>query len=516
MSEFPPDEERDIPYPPGFVTSLRRFTAASVGLALAVLALLAQAAGGPLGFDDARHLLNRTDFAANPEEIRAFAKLTRLEAADRLLAETHVTAVTAPPTWVKDPFQSPRRLRTMTAEERIAARRELVHQAFELQSWWLAEMLTTPAPLTERMTLFWHNHFVSSQQKVRSPQLMYAQNELFRRHALGNFGQLLHAVARDPAMVIYLDSASNRKGQPNENFAREVMELFTLGEGAYSERDVKEAARAFTGWSLNLDTGEYQFRPLAHDDGVKTVLGHTANLDGDAVLDVLLAQPQTADFIVAKLWREFVAPKPDPVEIKRIGRIFRESGYDIRAALRAILVSDAFYSPQYRAALIKSPLDLVVGTLRQFKFKTGEVMPFVFTASQLGQSLFAPPNVKGWPGGEAWINATRLLARKAFLERIFRVEELRPVIAASMRGGAMDPDRPAGAARLPEGRERYARAMMDVQFESGRWLAQFSGADATVLERVVLAAAPANPPAHGLHGLDLIRHLTLDPVYQLK
>ena len=139
----------------------------------------------------------------------------------------------------------------MSPEERKLALRDLFQKAFELQSWWLAEMLATPSPLTEKMTLFWHNHFVSSQQKVRSPQLMYGQNVLLRRHALGNFGALLHAIARDPAMVIYLDSASNRKGQPNENFAREVMELFTLGEGHYTENDVKEAARAFTGWSVD-------------------------------------------------------------------------------------------------------------------------------------------------------------------------------------------------------------------------------------------------------------------------
>ncbi len=498
-----------------FLNTLRLCGFASMGLAWLVAASFVQAASGPLGFDDARHLLNRTSFAANPEDIKSFAKLTRAQAVEQLLAGTRIPAVTSPPSWANEPFQSPRRLRTMTPEERMAAQREMLQRAFELQSWWLAEMLATPSPLTERMTLFWHNHFVSSQQKVRSPQLMYGQNELFRRHALGNFGALLHAVARDPAMVIYLDSASNRKGQPNENFAREVMELFTLGEGNYEERDIKEVARAFTGWGINLETGEFLFRQPAHDDGVKTVLGRTANLDGDAVLDILLEQPQTAEFLAGKLWREFVSPHPDPAEVKRIARVFRDSGYDIRAALRAILVSDAFYATQYRATLIKSPLDLVVGTLRQFKFKTGEVMPFVFTANQLGQSLFAPPNVKGWPGGEAWINATRLLARKAFLERIFRVEELRPILAASMAGG-MDPDRPAGAARLAEGRERYARAMMDVQFESGRWLAQFTAGDATEVERVLLAAAPASPPAPGLRGMELIRHLTQDPVYQLK
>jgi len=476
------------------------------------LAGLAHAAG-TLGFDDARHLLNRTSFAANVEDIHAFSRLTREQAVDRLLGWSGKPAANPPPPWVGEPFESPRRFRGMSEESRKLAQRELIQKAFELQSWWLTEMLTTPSPLTEKMTLFWHNHFVSSQQKVRSPQLMYRQNLLLRRHALGNFGELLHAIARDPAMVIYLDSASSRKGEPNENFAREVMELFTLGEGHYGERDIKEAARAFTGWSINPGTGEFVFRRMAHDDGVKTVLGRTGNLDGDAVLDILLAQPQTAEFLVAKLWREFVSPDPDPAEVKRIGRIFRDSGYEIRAALRALLASEAFYAPRNRAALIKSPIDLVVGTLRQFNFTTGEVLPFVLAANQLGQRLFAPPNVRGWPGGEAWINSTTLLARKGFLERLFRADELKPMLAAAM-GGAMDA--PKGAARLDDGRARFMRAMMEIRFDSGRWLAQFGGEDASMVERVLLAAAPVGAPASGAQGMELIRQLTQDPVYQLK
>jgi len=466
-----------------------------------------------LGFDDARHLLNRTSFAANPEEINAFARLTREQAVDRLLAGGRNPPVTPPPSWTGEPFQSPRRFQAMSAEERKLARAELFQRAFELQSWWLSEMLSTPSPLTEKMTLFWHNHFVSSQQKVRSPQLMYQQNVLLRRHALGNFRQMLHAVARDPAMVIYLDSASNRKGSPNENFARELMELFTLGEGNYGESDVKEAARAFTGWSINPATGEFLFRSAVHDDGMKTVLGRTGDFQGDGVLDILLEQPQTAEFIVGKLWRELVARDPDPAEVKRIARVFRDSGYEIGTALRAILDSDAFYSSQNRAGLIKSPIELVVGTLRQFKFKTGEVMPFVLAANQLGQALFAPPNVKGWPGGETWINSTTLLARKAFLERLFRVEELRPMLASAMDGGM---DQPKGVARLAGGRERFVRAMMEVRFDGNAWLAQFKGSDAAAVQRVVLAAAPAGDAVTRIQGMELIRQLTQDPVYQLK
>ena len=483
-------------------------------LLLAVLggwsASFALAASVPLGFDDTRHLLNRTGFSATPAEIDAYAGLTREQAVDRLLAGAGRPAATPPPAWATG-FESPRRFRGLSTEERKLAVREIFRKAFELQSWWLTEMLTTASPLNERMTLFWHNHFVSSVRKVRSPQLMYRQNVLLRQHAFGNFGEMLRAVARDPAMVVYLDSASNRKGQPNENFAREVMELFTLGEGNYTERDIKEAARAFTGWSINIDTGDFMFRPVLHDDGTKTVLGRTGNLDGDEVLELLLAQPQTAELIVTKLWREFVSLQPDPAEVRRIARLFRESGYDIKAALRALLVSDAFFAPQHRAALIKSPVDIVVGTLRQFQFTTGDVMPFVVTTSQLGQVLFAPPNVKGWAGGEAWINSTTLLARKTFLERLFRTEELRPMLAAAMNGG-----NPMVTARQQENRERFIRAMMEVQFDGGRWLGQFDGRGPEAVQRVILASAPVNEPLLGLDRMDLIRQLTQDPTYQLK
>ena len=492
--------------------------ALGLAAALAVASALsaARAASGPLGFDDARHLLNRTSFAANVEDVNAFAQLTREQALDRLLAWTKTPRVNPPPQWVAEPFESPRRVRTLSEEERKLFQRQQFEKGIELRAWWLAEMLATSSPFTEKMTLFWHNHFVSSQQKVRSPQLMYRQNLLLRQYALGNFGEFLHAVSKDPAMVIYLDNASNRKGQPNENFAREVMELFTLGEANYAERDIKEAARAFTGWSVDPDSGEFLFRRFQHDDGVKTVLGRSGNFDGDAVLDILLAQLQTAEFIVRKLWREFVSPTPDPQEVTRIARVFRDSRYEIKAALRALLASDAFYALENRGLLIKSPVDLVVGTLRQFGFTTGEPTPFVFATAQLGQNLFAPPNVKGWPGGEAWINSTTLLARKQFLDRLFRADEMRPV-AAAMGGGPGDVDQAKGIGRLGnDGRARFVRVIADIHFDSRKWLSQFRTDDPAALQRLVLATAPANPLPPAVQGMEAIRHLTQDPAYQLK
>jgi uncharacterized protein (DUF1800 family) len=477
-----------------------------VGIALSA----AHAASPPLGIDDARHLLSRTSFAATPAATESYARLTREQALDRLLATTRQQATTPPPAWTSAPFESLRRFRTASGEERQALQRQRREEGLELRAWWLDEMRRTPSPLTEKMALFWHNHFVSSDQKVRSPQLMYRQNALLRRHALGNFGTLLHEIARDPAMVIYLDNASNRKGQPNENFAREVMELFTLGEGHYSEPDIKEAARAFTGWGIEPDRGEFVFRTALHDEGYKNVLGRGGYMNGDDVLNVLLAQPRTAELIVEKLWREFVSPAPDPAEVRRIARIFRDSGYEIKAALRALFTSDAFYAPQYRAALIKSPVELIVGTLRQFDFATGQMLPFAFSAAQLGQNLFAPPNVKGWPGGEAWINSTTLLARKQLLERLFREEDPRPVAAA------MENERPTGSGMIDNGRERLLRALADVRFDSTQWFAQLKSLDGEAVQRAVLAAAPGNPIPADVRGLQALRLLTQDPVYQLK
>ena len=263
---------------------------------LAILALPVAAA--PMGNEDAAHLLGRAGFGARPADQARFATLSREAAVGQLLAETSPLARVAPPADLAT-YTPPARLRALSDEER---KERMKRNAIGLRAWWVENLLAAATPaeqLRERMTLFWHNHFVSSLEKVRSPKLMLDQNALLRRHALGRFDALLHAVGKDPAMVVYLDSATNRKDSPNENFAREVMELFTLGEGNYSEQDVKEAARAFTGWSIEPETGEFRWRPFAHDSGGKTVLGVSGKLDGDAVLDILLARPQTAELLCA-------------------------------------------------------------------------------------------------------------------------------------------------------------------------------------------------------------------------
>jgi uncharacterized protein (DUF1800 family) len=503
---------------------------------LSIIALLSAAfiafpavASAPLDYDDARHLLNRTGFGASDAEIRRMVGMTREVAARTLLAATRATAVTTPPAWTNDagPLRYPRG-ENASDMERKQFQQEQIRDGLELRGWWLEEMLATPSPLTERMTLFWHNHFVSSQQKVKLAQLMYRQNVTLRAHALGHFGDLLHAIARDPAMVIYLDSAQNRKGAPNENFARELMELFTLGEGNYGEQDIKDAARAFTGWSLDRDSGRFVFRRFVHDYGSKTVLGRSGYFDGDDVLDILLAKVETAEFITRKLWREFVSADPDEAEVKKIASRFRDSRYDIKVALEALLVSDAFYAKENRGMLVKSPVDLVVGTLKQFDLKPGEPVPFAVAAATMGQNLFSPPNVKGWPGGEAWINTSTLLARKAFLDRLFRADDAGGS-AADAPARAMTPApkqalAPGGVQESEVARRiRFMRAMerglKSVQFDSDAWLAELDTiehARAEAATRLLLAYAPQAAADPARAPLAMVRQIVLDAAYQLK
>jgi uncharacterized protein (DUF1800 family) len=487
-----------------------------------------------LGYDDARHLLNRVGFGATPAEIGRYAGMTRNEAVDALLTNTPVVAQTPPPAWTAEPMvlrYPPRDTEAADAQRKMFVQ-EQTREGLELRGWWIDVMLTTPSPLTERMTLFWHNHFVSSQQKVRFATLMYRQNALLRANALGNFSTMLHAAARDPAMLIYLDTVRNRRGAANENFAREVMELFTLGEGHYSERDVKEAARAFTGWSLDRETGEFVFRPMLHDYGVKTVLGQSGNFDGDDVLDILLAQPETAEFVTRKLWREFVAPNPDEAEVARIAKLFRESHYDIKVALEKVLTSDAFYSPANRGVLVKSPVELVVGTLRQFGLTPANATPFAIAAAAMGQNLFSPPNVKGWPGQEAWINSSTLLARKQFLARVFRSDDLdignapgasapASMTATDAMPSAQQANNDAERARQIRAARAIERGITSVRFDPAAWTAQLdtprpakSHRDAAV--RLLLAVAPQTAPDANSDTLTLVRGLALDAAYQLK
>ena len=280
----------------------------------------------------------------------------------------------------------------------------------EIVAWWLYGIVYSPHPLRERLTLFWHNHFATSIAKVRQAELMLKQNQTLRDLALGKFRPLLLAVSRDPAMLLWLDSNSNVKAYPNENYARELFELFSLGVGNYTEKDIKEAARAFTGW--HTDGQDFAFNQAQHDGGAKTVLGQSGNLDGGDIVRIALEMPACARFLVRKLYRQFISetePPPDAL-LEPLADQLRQSEYDIGAVVRTMLRSRLFFSEHAYRKRIKAPVEYAVGLFRSLG---GQVSLEALAANLdgLGQNLFAPPNVKGWDGGKAWLNSATLLAR---------------------------------------------------------------------------------------------------------
>ncbi|MES2429966.1 MAG: DUF1800 domain-containing protein [Bacteroidota bacterium] len=290
-------------------------------------------------------------------------------------------------------------------------KKELQYQSREglknLNLKWMDEMINSEAQLRERMSFFWHNHF-----SARVINIFYQQELLhtIRTNALDNFGELLRAVSKSPSMLQFLNNQQNKKKHPNENFAREVMELFTMGRGNYTETDIKEAARAFTGWGFNLQ-GEFVFRKKQHDDGVKTILGKTGNFDGDDVIDILLEQKQTAKFITKKIYSYFVNEKVDDAIVKSLADKFYADKYDIKKLLENIFTADWFYTEKNIGTKIKSPIDLLVGMRRMLPLELQDDAAQLLFQRLLGQILFYPPNVAGWPGGKSWIDSSTLMLR---------------------------------------------------------------------------------------------------------
>jgi len=274
-------------------------------------------------------------------------------------------------------------------------------------------MLTSPRPLQEKMALFWHGHFVSNEAKVRDYRKLLGQLELFQKQGTGNFRNLTLAVAQDPAMLTFLDAGVNVKGASNENFAREIMELFTMGVGHYTETDIREAARAFTGW--NYVDLKFVVNKDQHDDGEKTFLGKTGRFDGVDVIDIIMQQPATADFIAGKIYRYFVRQELSPELQKQLGAVLRDNHYEITPLLETIFRSRDFYSPASVGTQIKSPVQLAVSTFRKLGLTSVPGVPdFNSATSALGQQLFSPPTVAGWAGGQSWITPGLLLERGNF------------------------------------------------------------------------------------------------------
>jgi len=370
-------------------------------------------------FEDARHLISRTGIGAHPSEIFKIVGLTRSQAINQIIEniDSRVTH-TETPTFFNEPYPNYWVQGDLDENDQQKFRVARDKEMEELRLWWVSEMLTTQSPAAEKLIMFWHNHFVSSYSGVNeNVHLMAKQHWTFRQLGHTNFRALAKAIIKDSAMLEYLDNKQSRKKNPNENLARELLELFVIGEGNYSEQTVKEVARALTGYSSNrLRQDEFRFNHWDHDNGWKVIFDRKGHFDGDDVIDILLDQAETSKFITRKFWKNYVSDfNFNDEEIIDVAKIFKTSDYDIKTLIRATLSTKSFWSPQNRATIVKSPVDFIIGTIRS----TGK-LPDTWSLipnelSTLGQNIFEPPNVAGWPGGGDWIVPSRLLMRKGML-----------------------------------------------------------------------------------------------------
>jgi uncharacterized protein (DUF1800 family) len=393
-------------------------------------------------YERAAHLIDRAGFGAPPDEIARLAAMTPAEAVALLVDYHAIPDNLGPfdPSGVWDPslrnFPPSRPAATKRAEqtgEALGARvkpsgerrlqpvvdrffywlRATMLETRRLAFWWADRMVASNRPLEEKMALFWHGHFATGEDKIRDYRKMEQQLALLHRHATGNFRTLLVEVARGPAMLAYLDAAENVKGAPNENFAREVMELFTMGVGTYTETDIREGARAFTGWID--DDLDFKVDPAKHDDGEKTFLGRTGRFDGVDILDIIIEQKVTAAFIAGKIYKFFVRENISPEVQAKLGAVLRDNDYEIAPLMRTIFLSKDFYSAPSAGTHIKGPVELIVSTYRKLGVKHLPGIPDLYVVSrELGQTLLNPPTVAGWAQGRAWITPGLLLARGNF------------------------------------------------------------------------------------------------------
>lgn len=396
----------------------------------------------------AAHLLNRAGFGGRPEEIDDAVRQGLEHTVQRLL-DFPAAGEPGPRPDLPEPMDRAelRLLRNLPEAERQQKRQEILRahrEAIEnIRGWWIRRMLTTPRPLQEKLTLFWHGHFATSAHEVKNARHMFQQNELFRRLAAGNLRDLVLGISRDPAMLAYLDNNTSRKEHPNENYARELLELFTMGIGQYTEEDVQDAARAFTGWTFRPGSDDFLFLPGQHDDGLKTFLGQTGQFDGTDIVDIVLTQPVTARFISRKLFEFFVYDDPAADVVEELATALRKGQYEVKPFLEQLFQSEIFYSARAFRTQIKSPVQLVIGTCRLLGVQANE-RALAVAMRGLGQDLLFPPNVKGWEGGEAWINTNTLLLRYNLAGYLLR---------GKVPDGAVGGNRP--------GREQRARRLLE-------------------------------------------------------
>lgn len=392
----------------------------------------------------AAHLARRAGFSSSPEQVDHLAALSPEDAVNEVLRPPASAAREDTPAWFQDPSarhrfpqgRTWREMRELPKEERRdisrAFGKENRKRMQECRSWWLDRMITTSTPLEEKQTLFWHGHFATAFRKVRHPTPMLEQNMMFREKAQASWPALLEAVSADPAMLTYLDNFRSHRRKPNENYARELMELFSLGESYYTEDDVRNAARAFTGWTLKPHTWEFIFAPGRHDPAVKTFMGDTGPFNGRDIIDRITARPRSSEFLAERFWTFYASDTPNPHAVRDVAERFRDSGMQPAEALRALFLHEEFYHPSVIRGKIKSPVELTVGLVRTLQFRQPAGRHLARACRQLGQDLFDPPSVKGWDGGPAWITASSLALRYHISERIiqqkneFTLESLLP------------------------------------------------------------------------------------------
>ncbi|MFQ5637485.1 MAG: DUF1800 family protein [bacterium] len=443
------------------------------------------------GWQRAKHLLNRSGFGGKSSEIESFSEAGYESSLDQLFAFSFRPL--QEPEWLSeyDRF-AVLRFRKMSQDERRQFMQMNRKRVREFQMGWIKRMIASPTPaemLWDKMTFFWHAHFATSFQKVKLPPLLFGQLSLFNKHAVGSFRDLLHGISRDPAMLRYLDNNQNHKGKPNENFARELMELFSLGRGFYSEDDIKEAARAFTGWTN--DPFHFRFARKRHDYGSKTFLGRQGRFDGEDIVNIILEQPACAEFITRKLLAFFSFETASEELVQSLANEFRDSGYELRPLLRSIFSAPEFYADETIGIQIKSPVQLVVGTTRVLETSIENFEFYLFMLDIMGQAPYWPPNVKGWPGGRAWIDTSRLLTRYTFAEIVSR-GEIPDEIDPRMRKGGQR----RGDTKLGKGDKAFRRMMrrkkLGIEFDPFQLLGGGSDVKEAVLrfEQILLSQKP--------------------------
>jgi uncharacterized protein (DUF1800 family) len=394
----------------------------------------------------AAHLLNRAGFGGSPQDIHNLQLMGPNRAVSWLVDYERIPDDTPAPDWTQDISENAITQRdaiykVADADTRHELQRmhgsENNKQIADLRYWWMRRMALGPRPFQEKMTLFWHGHFATSFEKVQMPYFLWEQNETQRQNATGPFLQLLISMAEDPAMLDYLDGERSNKNKPNENFAREVMELFTLGEGNYTEHDIQQLAKACTGWGLAKDRLRYEYHLNNHDPGPKTIFTQTGNFTGEDALQLITQQPACAPFIVSKIWRYFVQDQPPPAVIKALSADFAAHGMDIKRLMRTIFRSQEFYAPEVIRAQIKSPVQWIIAASHQLEAPLPTESMTLVMLLQLGQELFQPPNVKGWDGGVAWITTNSLFDRYNFAAALVEGQRVPlPSLVGQMHGFA--------------------------------------------------------------------------------